>query len=110
MFEDDINVIAAFGITRGCNPPDNTSYCPDGHGTRGQMVAFRNRGLNLSPTDIDAFADGDDSVFEDDINRIAAAGITKGHNPPADDAFCPSKKRGPRTDGRLPAPSTRLLQ
>ena len=92
MFEDDINEIAALGITRGCNPPANTNYCPDGHVTRGQMAAFLNRTLDLPPTEVDAFVDDDDSVFEDDINRLAAAGITKGCNPPANDAFCPDDK------------------
>jgi hypothetical protein len=92
VFEDDIDVIAALGITRGCNPPDNTNYCPDGHVTRGQMAAFLTRALDLPPTDIDAFIDDDESVFEDDINRMAAVGITKGCNPPANDAFCPERK------------------
>jgi len=92
VFENDINSIAALGITRGCNPPANTNYCPDGHVTRGQMAAFLKRTLDLPPTEVDAFVDDDDSVFEDDINRLAAAGITKGCNPPANDAFCPERK------------------
>ncbi|KAA3638938.1 MAG: S-layer homology domain-containing protein, partial [Armatimonadetes bacterium] len=36
----------------------------------------------------DFFTDDDDSVFEGDINRLAAAGITKGCNPPKNDLFC----------------------
>ena len=35
------------------------------------------------------FRDDDGSVFEADIERLSAAGITKGCNPPVDDRFCP---------------------
>lgn len=87
--EADIETIAAAGITRGCNPPDNDEYCPDDGFTRGQAAAFFNRGLNLKPSATDAFVDDDTSIFEGDINAIAAIGITMGCNPPENDAFCP---------------------
>jgi hypothetical protein len=45
VFEDDIRRLAAAGITRGCNPPDNDHYCPDDGITRGQMAAFLHRAL-----------------------------------------------------------------
>jgi hypothetical protein len=45
-FESDINRLAEAGITRGCNPPSNDRFCPDGHVTRGQMAAFLDRALN----------------------------------------------------------------
>jgi hypothetical protein len=35
------------------------------------------------------FVDDDGSVFEDDIAKLAAAGITRGCNPPVNDKFCP---------------------
>jgi hypothetical protein len=85
--EPFIEAIAAAGITRGCNPPANDRYCPAGRVTRGQMAAFLARALDLAATEHDRF--GDDSLFEDDINRLAAAGITRGCNPPANDRFCP---------------------
>jgi hypothetical protein len=87
--EADIETIAAAGITRGCNPPDNDEYCPDDGFTRGQAAAFFNRGLNLKASADDAFVDDETSIFEGDINAIAAIGITLGCNPPANDAFCP---------------------
>ncbi len=87
--EADIEVIAAAGITRGCNPPANDAFCPDDGFTRGQSAAFFNRGLNLMPSAVDAFVDDDTSTFEADIDAIAAIGITVGCNPPANDAFCP---------------------
>ncbi len=87
--EADIEVIAAAGITRGCNPPTNDEYCPDDGFTRGQAAAFFDRGLNLMPSAVDAFVDDDTSIFEGDINAIAAIGITVGCNPPANDEYCP---------------------
>jgi hypothetical protein len=36
------------------------------------------------------FVDDDGSVFEDDIERLAVAGITRGCNPPVNDMFCPN--------------------
>ena len=89
LFEGDIEWALEEGVTRGCNPPENTLFCPDQSVTRGQMAAFLNRYLNLSPPSRDYFVDDDGSIFEDDINRLAKAGITRGCNPPDNDRFCP---------------------
>lgn len=43
VHEGNIEVLAAAGITRGCNPPQNTSFCPKDGVTRGQMTAFLHR-------------------------------------------------------------------
>src|SRR5690606_32863779 len=48
LFEDDIAALGTAGITRGCNPPDNTLFCPDDPVTRGQMAAFLTRALDLA--------------------------------------------------------------
>ena len=53
------------------------------------MAAFLSRSLDLPPTPTDFFIDDDGSIFEGDINRLAAAGITKGCNPPINDRYCP---------------------
>jgi len=45
-FETAIDRLATAGITRGCNPPDNTLYCPNQYVTRAQMAAFLHRALN----------------------------------------------------------------
>ncbi len=92
VFEADINWMAAVGITMGCNPPPNNRFCPDSNVTRGQMAAFLVRALNLTDRLNNPFVDDDDSVFEADIERLAAAGITRGCNPPANDRFCPDAK------------------
>lgn len=93
IFEGDINAIAAAGITVGCNPPDNTEFCPDDSVTRAQWASLMVRALGLTEGgDTDRFTDDDDSVHEQDINRIAAAGITVGCNPPDNTEFCPEQE------------------
>ena len=92
VFEVDVEWMAAEGITRGCNPPVSDRFCPDSVVTRGQMAAFLVRALGLTDRVDDPFVDDDGSIFEPDIERLAAAGITKGCNPPANDQFCPASK------------------
>jgi hypothetical protein len=88
---DDIVYIADLQITKGCNPPANTSYCPDGLVTRGEMAAFLVRALGLtSGADVDRFTDDDGTLFESDINKLAAAGITSGCNADGSE-YCPNK-------------------
>ena len=88
-FEADIARLAAAGITNGCNPPANTNFCPNDYVTRGQMASFIARGLNLPSASGVEFADDNGSAFEADIERLAAADITNGCNPPANTNFCP---------------------
>jgi hypothetical protein len=45
QFESAIDRLATAGVTLGCNPPTNDSYCPDDLVTRGQMAAFFRRAL-----------------------------------------------------------------
>jgi len=89
-FEQDIIWLAKEKITAGCNPPVNDRFCPDDGVTRGQMAAFLVRALDLPAwAGADRFVDDDESVFEGDVEALAAAGITVGCNPPANDRFCP---------------------
>ncbi|MFP3915453.1 MAG: hypothetical protein ACLFWM_11305, partial [Actinomycetota bacterium] len=85
VHEADIDALAAADITRGCNPPANDRYCPEGEVTRGEMAAFLVRALHLPSSDARPFLDTDGSVFEADIAALAAADITRGCNPPAND-------------------------
>jgi hypothetical protein len=90
VFAGDIDWLADAGITRGCNPPGNTLFCPDSPVTRGQMAAFLHRALPDLPVSAAVdFADDNGSVFESDIEWLAATGVTRGCNPPANDRFCP---------------------
>ena len=45
IFEPDIERLAAARVTLGCNPPDNTLFCPNQSVTRGQMAAFLHRAV-----------------------------------------------------------------
>jgi hypothetical protein len=55
------------------------------------MAAFLVRALRYTDDGGgDLFADDDGSVFEDDIDRLATAGVTRGCNPPDNDRFCPT--------------------
>lgn len=101
VFESDIEWLGATGITRGCNPPANTLFCPDDPVTRGQMAAFLVRALGYSDDGGgDLFTDDDGSVFEGDIDRLGTAGVTKGCNPPTNTRFCP---KGYVTRGQMAA-------
>ena len=88
QFAGDIWWLSSEGITRGCNPPTNTLYCPSAAVTRGQMAAFLVRALDLAVSG-DGFDDTQGHVFEGDIRRLAEAGITRGCNPPQNTRFCP---------------------
>jgi hypothetical protein len=78
VFEGDINAIAEAGITFGTG---DREFSPNDTITRGQMAAFLARAFEVPASSTDAFTDDDDSIFEDDINAIAAAGITVGTGP-----------------------------
>ncbi|VAV99448.1 Beta-galactosidase, partial [hydrothermal vent metagenome] len=92
LFENDIAKLAAAGITQGCNPPTNDRFCPTENVTREQMAAFLVRSLGLTDNGGgNTFTDDDGSVFENDIAKLAAAGITQGCNPPTNDRFCPTE-------------------
>ncbi len=87
---DDIIYIADLGITRGCNPPANTQYCPDADVTRGEMAAFLVRALGLTEGGgEDWFTDDDGTLFEGDINKLRTAGITAGCNADGTE-YCPN--------------------
>ena len=91
VHQADIESIAAAGITKGCNPPDNNRFCPDEPVTRAQMASFLARALDLPMAPAGRFTDVGDSVHADDIARLAGAGIIKGCNPPVNDEFCPDE-------------------
>jgi glucose/arabinose dehydrogenase len=85
-FHGDVGWLVGRGITGGCDssPP---RYCPGNAVTRGQMASFLVRALGLPPSSVDRFGDDEPSVHENDINALAAAGITGGCGP---GRFCPS--------------------
>jgi hypothetical protein len=84
-FRGDIAWLSATGITRGCTA-DRERFCPGAEVSRGQMAAFLARALHLPATSTDYFTDDQGSIHEEDINRLAASGITSGCSPTT---FCP---------------------
>lgn len=85
----NIDALATAGITKGCNPPANTRFCPDRVTTRAEMASFLVRALDLGAAPDQPFVDVSGNVHADDIASLAFAGITKGCNPPTNDLFCP---------------------
>ena len=60
-FHDDIAWLADADVTRGCNPPANTQFCPSDNVTREQMAAFMKRLANNRVVDAGKL-DGKDPV------------------------------------------------
>jgi S-layer homology domain len=77
-FTKEILWLANEEITLGCNPPANDQFCPEDDVTRAQMASFLARALDLPKASQDYFNDDDGNTHEDNINRLAAAGITQG--------------------------------
>ncbi|HVR79950.1 MAG TPA: S-layer homology domain-containing protein [Acidimicrobiia bacterium] len=91
VFENAIDRLATAGVTQGCNPPNNTRYCPNDLVTRGQMAAFLGRAFNYTDNGGgDWFIDDNGSVFENAIDRLRTAGVTQGCNPPLNNRYCPN--------------------
>lgn len=91
-FTDDIFFLRNFGVTKGCNPPENTLYCPDRDVSRGEMAAFLVRFFGYTEIDGDAgFRDIQGSTFRNDILKLATAEVTKGCNPKdGNTRYCPT--------------------
>lgn len=87
--EANIEKIYAEGITRGCNPPLNTEFCPNREISRGEMAAFIVRALGLQETGGATFFDDiAGNTFEYDIDKLMTAGIGFGCDA---DSFCPNQ-------------------
>lgn len=84
--EDNINLIAAAGITTGTS---GTNYTPLGTVFRRQMSAFITRAFNLPMTTTDYFTDDNGTIFEPYNNAMAAAGVSLGCAP---NLFCPNNE------------------
>ena len=77
VHEGMIEAIAAIGITGGCNA-SGTLYCPLVDVRRDQMASFLARALDLPDSTTDWFSDDSGSTHEDNINKVADAGIALG--------------------------------
>lgn len=91
VFEQDVERLTDSGLTRGCNPPVGSRFCPGSTLTRGEMAAFLARAFGWDGAGRDRFVDDDGSVFEQEIEALASRGVTEGCNPPESDRFCPGR-------------------
>lgn len=82
-FLADIEWLAAAGISNGCG---GGAFCPSSPVSREQMASFLRRALGLPAASTDYFWDDGASAHQDDINRVAQAGIANGCG---GGAFCP---------------------
>jgi hypothetical protein len=85
--ESALNRSAAAGILRGCGVG---TACPDEPVTRGQFAALLVRAFSIPASPIDQFVDDESSIFEDNINAIAAIGVTRGCRDTTD-RYCPGE-------------------
>lgn len=91
VHENGIEAVALAGITVGCNPPANNRFCPEDNLTRAEAATFFARAFGLPSDGVDYFVDDNGQVLEGGVNKLAAAGITLGCNPPANTHFCPGR-------------------
>ncbi len=90
LFEIAVDKLQTAGIAFGC---DADSFCPDRPLTRDEMAELLVKAFGYeNPEAKDFFTDDAGNPFEDSINKLAAAGITVGCNPPANDHYCPDRQ------------------
>ncbi|MGA7273121.1 MAG: S-layer homology domain-containing protein [Acidimicrobiia bacterium] len=76
-FHDDITWLANAGVTKGCNPPANTLYCPSDNVTREQMAAFMHRLAVNKVVDAATAQEADHAASADsatDSNKLGGEG------------------------------------
>lgn len=84
-FHADIEWLKQSGVTRGCNPPDNTEFCPDDQVTREQMAAFMRRFAQYMGAEDGTPAQADNSASADNA-ATADFATTADHATTADSA------------------------
>ena len=94
-FTEDIAWVKEQGITLGCNL-EGTLFCPDDLVSRGQMASFLSRVLQLPKASRGYFKDDGHNAHEDNIDRLAEAGISNGCG---DRIVLSRRLRQPRSDG-----------
>ncbi|MDJ0663891.1 MAG: S-layer homology domain-containing protein [Acidimicrobiia bacterium] len=77
IFEENIEWLAAAGVTKGCNPAEgNTKFCPNNNVTRGQMAAFMQRFAEYldaedgTPGTADNALTADEATIADDARTV----------------------------------------
>ena len=88
-FAPHVERLAELEITVGC-ATDPLRYCPDGNLTRAQVASWIARAFDLPDAESAGFTDTVDSVHEDNIDSVVAAGIASGCAT-SPDRFCPDR-------------------
>ena len=86
-----IERFADLEVTRGC-ASEPLRYCPDDPVKRGSMAAFLVRAFDLPDAASAGFTDTDGHFFANDIDALAAAGVTKGCTAEAPPRYCPNRE------------------
>lgn len=70
IFVNDTNWMKVTGVSKGCNPPANTEYCPESLLTRQQMAAFLHR-LSVSKiVDAATAVEAELAEYADDADQL----------------------------------------
>ena len=81
--------LAELSVTSGCST-ESLRFCPEGPVTRGQMAAFLVRAFELDAGPRAGFVDvAPTDTFADDIDALAAAGVTVGCSAVEPARYCP---------------------
>lgn len=83
----DIQVIADAGITKGCNPPAFTAYCPNDLVTREQMASFLARTAGLGGNAPVANAKTVGGYAASDLTRVAFSHTALASSVPASGTY-----------------------
>ncbi|CAN5856477.1 hypothetical protein BH23ACT10_BH23ACT10_25250 [soil metagenome] len=74
-YKRSIERLARRGVATGCT---DDAFCPYDAAGRGGAAAMLSAAFELPSTGRDHFSDDDETRYEDAINRLAAAGVSKG--------------------------------
>lgn len=85
-YEDAIEELAESGVTSGCGPAADRTFCPDDVVSRAEFALFLDRVLDVPDGDMDFDDVTGDGVAAGAVGRLAAAGIVQGCS---DTSFCP---------------------
>lgn len=75
VFHDDITWLAEAGVTAGCNPPENSEFCPSDAVTREQMAAFMRRLAENQVVDADTVDGRQADELSPSVFTVRAAGM-----------------------------------
>jgi hypothetical protein len=79
IFHADIDWLKDSGVTKGCNPPANTLFCPKDEVTREQMAAFMNRLANNQVVDAASVGGvpASELYTKDEVDQLIAEALSQ---------------------------------